>query len=497
MTKSRNRATALPQADGTDALALAQSLARGVFREISGGDVALARTPYDDFADYKRRLVPSYPVNAPHLQLLDKVLMDVEAHIRLRRRGRRHLLISMPPRHYKTLTASLLFSTWMIGRNPSKRVMLVGYSHDFAMQALGSPTLKIVETEAYQDIFHHKLRASAQSLWDFEGHNGYVTCMGRDGATSGKGADLLILDDPIKNYDEAQSERLRNTIYDGFLANLYTRLEPNGSAAIVIMTRWHHDDLYGRLKAFGYWDEIRMPAIATGDTDALGRAEGELLFPERFDSAEMERIRTTIGPYLWNAMYQQSPTAQEGEVFKPDWFKVVFFTPNDIVRQVRFWDLAMSNTERSDYTAGVRLGVTKDGKFVVTDIFRKRIAIADLHREIAVVMRADGSEVYQGYEAAGHMASIMKDMNRDSQLSQIVIRGYKSDRDKRAAAAPVASRAMIGNFYVLQRAWLPEFLDELVNFPRGKHDDQVDALSGAYKMLNETITIEAKSIRYV
>ena len=302
---------------------------------------------------------------------------------------------------------------------------------------------------------------------------------GVGGPLTGKGANLLIVDDPVKNAEEAASETRRQKAWEWWTSTAYTRLEPDG-VAILIMTRWHQDDLAGRLLAEAeqggeQWRVVNLPAI---DID------GSPLWPERFPLARLEEIRRTLGSYYWSALYQQRPTPPEGGRFRREWFPIIHALPTSRGKAVRYWDKA--GTEgRGDYTAGC-LMLKIDHLFYVADVVRGRWS--DLEREKMIEQCAERDRrqfgsvsiwVEQEPGSSG-MDSAKATIRR---LAGHSIRADRVTGPKEVRAAPFAAQCEAGNVRLLAGPWNAAYLDELCMFPHGTHDDQVDASSGAFNKL--------------
>jgi len=260
----------------------------------------------------KKTYVPSW-----HHEVIAKKLEAVE-------RGEiKRLMLFLPPRHGKSQLATINFPAWYLGRNPSKEVITASYSGELA-QDFGGKTRDLVNSEQYQHIFGIKLRPDEQSRskWSTE-QAGTYTAVGVGGAITGRGANILIIDDPIKNREEADSEVYRDKVWNWYTSTAYTRLEKNG-AVILIVTRWHFDDLAGRLleqmKNGGEkWEIIRFPGIAEEDEEF--RKIGEPLWPDKYDFEALNNIKQTIGLMEFSALYQQTPLVSELQEFKPNYFR--------------------------------------------------------------------------------------------------------------------------------------------------------------------------------
>lgn len=255
---------------------------------------------------------------APHLTLLNQKLVDVAA-------GRvKRLVITMPPRNGKSLLTSENFPAWYLGTFPDRRIILASYGADFASE-WGRKARAILE-EYGPSLFGVKVSkdSSAANRWDIEGSRGGMQTAGVGGPITGKGADLLIIDDPVKNSEEANSFVYRQKTWEWYQSTAYTRLEPAG-AVVLIQTRWHSDDLAGRVLAengrtLEPWEVVNFPAIAETH-DEIGRKPGDPLWPERYSLEDLRRIQGDVGVNVWASLYQQTPLDETGGRIKKDWLR--------------------------------------------------------------------------------------------------------------------------------------------------------------------------------
>lgn len=445
--------------------------------------------PVNSLTTFKQQLYSRYQ-HAAHLAALDEKLQAVSRYVETGgAEGIGRLIIEMPPRHGKTVTTSRLYPVWHLGRNPHHHIILASYG-----QSLADKNSRIarnyVKSAKYQAVFPKTVLArDSQSVreWTIEGTNGEggVDAVGIGGPATGKGAHLLIVDDPIKNRAEAESQTYRDKIYDSFTDDLYTRLEPGG-AVIIMATRWHEDDLTGRvLKHFGEkWDVLSLPALAL-EGDVLGRAVGDPLWPERFPLAVLVDIQATLGDYSWSALYQQSPKPAEGNIFKRVWYTPCVRVMPPVVKSVRYWDLAMSEKTSADYTVGLRMDLGRDGEFYISDVARAQVELHNLAKFIKDVILSDGVNVKQGFENKGYMTRAIKQLAKDPELAQYIIKGYPAEQDKLTRALPFAGHSSLGVVHLIEQPNADVFIEELTMFPNGTHDDQVDAAAGAWAMINE------------
>lgn len=442
-----------------------------------------------------------------HVAYLDNILVQLVAGD-LRRLGYVGVIIEEPPRHGKSELTSHYNPAWYLGTFPDKRVMLASYQDTFASSwgAKARDTLDLLGP----DIFGCRVnpRRSAADWWDIAGHKGGMVTAGVGGQFTGRGADLLIADDLIKNYADAQSETLRNRTWDWWRSTARTRLEPGG-VICVIGTRWHEDDIIGRLLAamgaspegenHELYDEhadkylrIRLPMLAEGPDDIpedevyvpdpLGREPGEALWPERYDEVEARNLRATAREIIWAAMYQQRPAPVEGAMFQRDWFEVVP-PPTCKMKVVRRWDLAGTEegeADDPDWTAGVKVGLGDDGVFYVLDVQRFRETPGGNEKKVLQTAQKDSKRVKIRMEQEPGQSGKHQIMHyRRRVLRGFLFRGVRSTGDKVLRAETAAAFAESGDIKVVRGPWNKEFLRELTRFPNGAHDDQVDAFAGA------------------
>lgn len=440
-----------------------------------------------DLTTYKQIVKPDYD-RAPHLDMLDSYLMAVSMYVESGgEKGIGFLIIEMPPRHGKTLTTSQLFPTWHLGRNPHHHIMLVSYGATLAYDN-SRASRNLMRDDYYQAIFPGVMLSEdrqAVDTWKLQVYEGGVNALGITGGATGKGAHILVIDDAIKSRAEAESEVYRNRTWSAFTSDLFTRLAPGG-AVVLMATRWHMDDLTGR--ALELADELnrdivrlRLPALAE-ENDRLGREPGQALWQERYPDTRLHELRSTLGEYEFASLYQQKPMPSKAGLFDTSNIQIVDSIPPDITGTVRFYDLAVTAKKTSDYTAGVKLALLPDERLIVLDVYRVQKRATDVNEDIIQNAQIDGRDVKIRLEA--EKAGIIQ---LDFLLQRPELRGYVIDKeppvgDKYTRATPFATRVNAGQVSLLRGAWNRAFIDELAVFPMGAHDDQVDAVSGAYYM---------------
>lgn len=429
------------------------------------------QTLQNDLIGFASYLHPGFVV-APHLRLLAGRLQDAEAGRSLR------IITNMPPRHGKTLLGSKIFAAWCLGRNPDRPIIVSSYSASMAY-AISRAVRSYVRSDRFQSVFPGvELAEDSQAIdaWHLKGHEGGLRAVGVGGSITGHGAGVLIVDDPLRGRAEAESEVMRNKVHDWYGADAYTRLEPNG-AVVVTHTRWHEDDLTGRLLAAqdtdpdaDTWDVLRLPAI-----DENGNA----LWPERYSLKRLQQIRANIGGYDWEALYQGRPTAPEGALIKAAWLQVVDQAPPGLT-WVRGWDLAVSTKTSADYTVGARCAIDGEGNLYITDVTRGRWEWPDTRKEMARLAANEQGDTY-AVESQGFQLSAIQELQRDPAFYGIAIREVRAERDKVSRALPWISRAESGRVFLVRGPWVQDFVRECISFPFAAHDDQVDAVSIAYE----------------
>jgi predicted phage terminase large subunit-like protein len=411
---------------------------------------------------------------APHLDLLAERLLDV-AQGRLTR-----LLIQMPPRHGKSEFASAHFPAWYLGTFPERRVILASYEHGFAASWGAKARDRFAEWgPALWRLWVRKDRQAADD-WQVGGHGGGMICAGVGGPITGRGADLLIIDDPVKSAEEADSHTYRERAWNWYRATAYTRLEPRG-ALILIMTRWHEDDLAGRVLAEAEktgepWQVVALPALAEAG-DVLGRAEGEPLWPARYPAPALAAIRESIGPYWWEALYQQRPAPPGGALFQRGWWR--FYSQGDLPARfdqvLQSWDMAFKQTSDSDYVVGQVWG-SVGARILLLDQVRERM---DFARTVAAV------EALSGRWPQATLKLVEDSANGPAVISALQhrVRGLypvKPQGGKLSRAQAILPLVAAGNVWLpdpQEQPWVEGFLAETRSFPVGAHDDQVDAMS--------------------
>lgn len=382
----------------------------------------------------------------------------------------------MPPRHGKSELCCKYLPAWYLGTFPDNRVIVAGYGDTFASE-WGQKSRDVMQ-EHGETVFGLRVRqdSKANDNWRIDGAEGGMKTTGVGGPLTGRGADLLIIDDPVKNAKEAASEVYRNAIWDWWQSTAYTRLEPK-AAVIVIQTRWHEDDLLGRIlkhseETGDRWRVLKLPAVGN---------DGSALWPERYDREALDKIRRNSSEYWWSALYQQDPTPREGMFFKTDNLLVQNGIPSGL-RCVRAWDTAASDA-KGDYTAGVLIGVDEVGRFYVLDVQRGQWGTDERNRVVRQTAEIDGPMV--GVRGAQDPGSAGKDaaLAFVRLLSGFSVRTEAVSGQKTVRADPFSAQVNSGNVTLIRGDWNRAYIEELRTFPLGMNDDQVDASADAFTEL--------------
>ena len=418
---------------------------------------------------------------APHLEVLNRKLMDLAA-------GRiTRLAVFMPPRHGKSQLCSRYFPAWFLGTFPDQRVIQAGYGSAFA-STWGRHARNTINAANSMGIFNSSVDPSKSSAneWDILDREGGMYAVGVGGGITGRGADLLTLDDVVKSREEAESPTYREKTLDWYTDDAYTRLHPGGRI-LLVATRWHHQDLPGTIierdKGRDKWEVLCFPAIAE-EADILGREPGEALWPERYPLAALDDISAELGSYGFAALYQQRPAPREGGMFKREWFKIKDAVPAG-GRIIRFWDLA-GTAGGGDWTAGVKLVAYPNGTFAVLDVRRDRLSPSGVRNLLLSTAQLDGYDCMVGmFQDPGQAGKDqMQEYSRILSGYPLFVMSTSGNPDLRAES--FAAQCEAGNVILSRGPWNEAFIEELCAFTSkstGGVDDQVDGISGGFAQL--------------
>jgi predicted phage terminase large subunit-like protein len=429
---------------------------------------------HEDLACYAISQYPSFEL-ARHHELIVSKLEGVE-------RGKiSRLMIFLPPRHGKSLITSSLFPAWYLGRHPDHHVIFATYGQELS-DDFGRRVRNSIVDQVHQAVFPNcRLSEDSSAAHRFNTtQGGAYYAVGRGGPITGRGAHLLLIDDPIKDREEANSETVRNSLHEWFASVAYTRLTPKG-AVIVIQTRWHEDDLAGwllREHASENWDVLSLPAIA--EHDESFRKEGEALWPGRFPLEDLNRKRQLVGGAAWASLYQQRPAAADGAIFKRGWWRFCRELP-EFSQVVQSWDTAFKKGSESSFSVCTTWGLAENGYFLLS-VWRGRVEFPELRRTlIALAEQWKPSAILVEDRASGQ--SLLQELKSATSLPVLAV---KVDSDKLSRAQAVTPLVEAGKVFVPESApWLEDYIDELAAFPMGNYDDAVDSTTQALNYFRE------------
>lgn len=399
------------------------------------------------------------------------------------------LIVTFPPRHGKSELTSRRFPAFLVGRDPYRHVMFATYNQPFA-EDYGRAVRGIMQSPAYKAVFPGttlaKGSAAADRLVTEEG--GMMAFVGRGGSSTGRGADFLIIDDPLKDREEANSQTTRDSLWDWYNDTMSSRLMSDTGAIVIIMTRWHEDDLVGRLTdptnphfnadEADTWKIINIPAIA-GDDDVLGREPGAALWPERFGLEYLESFRRR-NPVGFSALYQQQPTPEDGDFFKSE--MLVGYRQTDLPKNLRVYaasDHAVGIKQSNDYTCLLIVGVDENSNIYLLDCWWKREKTDKVVEAMIDLMRRWKPLVW--WAESGHISkSIGPFLFRRMREEKVycAIREQVPSADKQTRAQSINGRASMGMVrFPTHLSWCERARQECLKFPQARHDDFVDTLA--------------------
>lgn len=432
-------------------------------------------------------------VQTPALNLIDQALVDVAE-----RRCKR-LMLAMPPQEGKSQRTSRRFPLWMLVRNPDLRIAIVSNSHGLARRWGRAIRDDIASHGSKLDLTVNPASSAADD-WEILGHGGSVFCVGIAGSLTGRPVDLLIIDDPYKNSEQADSEAWKETVQDFWTEVAIPRLGPD-SAVVIIQTRWRNDDLSGWLqeREDGVdWRVLNIPAQADhdpnkGETDPLGREPGEFMVSARGRSRDdWEQRKREAGSRSWNALFQGRPSPAEGNIFQREWWQF-YGSPQWTEREdgsrwahgfdevITSWDMTFKDTDGADFVCGQVWGRRNMSAYLLDQVHRRMTFVETLQAVRSMAARWPQSTAKLVEDKANGTAVI--NFLRRTIAGLIPV---EPDGSKTARAAAVSPLVEAGNVFLPAPGiapWVDELIEEAAGFPNSAHDDRVDAMSQALNRL--------------
>lgn len=440
--------------------------------------------------------MPEYSIGWVHREIcarLMKFYVDV-----MHKRSPR-LILTMPPRHGKSQIVSRHFPAWCFGLNPNINIIAASYATDLSRR-MSRDVQKIMDSYLYSRVFpdtflakspfanSRKKKIRNADIFEVIRGNGGYRAAGIGTGITGMGCEILDIDDPLKDRKSAESPNVRDNIYDWYTSTAYTRLAPGGGV-LLTLTRWHEDDLAGRLlekmasNDGDTWEIINYPAIA--EEDEPHRKKGEPLHPARYDLEALAKIRRAVGSYEWEALYQQHPSCKKGGIFKKDWFKVYYTIPRVFDFMIQSWDFTFDDTDSSDNVAGTVWGVIGSDIYLLDCDCRQMDFVTQvkaMRRMTNKWPEATGKVV----EAKANGPAIISSLGRE--IPGLIPFMPQGSKKARAFAASPTFEA--GNVWVPDKSiatWVEDYIKELTRFPTAPHDDRVDSTTQAIITINERI----------
>jgi predicted phage terminase large subunit-like protein len=405
------------------------------------------------------------------------------------------LIINLPPRSLKSICASVAFPAWVLGRKPSTKIICASYASDLAIK-LATDCRQVMLSPWYQEVFPKTRLSARTAVHDFTTTaRGGRMAVSTGGGITGRGGDILIIDDPLKP-DEASSDVTRKNVNEWFDGTAYTRLDSKRHGAIVIiLQRLHLEDLAGYVQEKGEWEVINLPAIAEEDTEIefetifgqqkIIRLAGTALHPEREPLETLESIRANMGEFRFSGQYQQSPVPTGGAIIKTDWIKTYELSelPPSFEMIVESWDTASKDHNFADFSVCVTLGL-KNKVIYVLDVRRARMDFPTLRRAAIELARQYKPNTILVEDASSGI-QLVQELKEQGIYS---VKPFKPQGDKQTRLFAQQSLFESGVVRVPKEAhWVTGFVHELTSFPFHKFNDQVDAISQGLAYLRERL----------
>lgn len=452
-----------------------------------GQELLRRKQATDNLIPFCQYTLPEYQ-SPPHILALSNALERID-------RGElKRLIVLMPPRHGKSELVSLRFPCWYLARHPEDYIVQAGYAESIALTHSRQARDIFISSEMqrlFPGIHHRPERAGQETIvperqaaheWGTKQGGSYYA-VGIGGGLTGRGFDVGIIDDPVKDAEEAESQTYRDRVWDWYITVFITRAEPD-AAQIIVMTRWHEDDLVGRIlklaakdKKADQWEVLHFPAIK----------DGQALWPERYPLGVLERIRAGQadnpdepgqGSRAFESLYQGNPTIAEGQIIKREWWRFYRQAPY-FERTIHSWDTAFKDKTQNDYSVCTVWGEATNGYYLL-DVWRGKVEFPELQRVCASLYERDKPNLVLVEDKASGQ-SLIQEMQRNTRIPVLPV---KVDSNKVARANSVTPLVEAGKVLLPENApWLFDYIEELSAFPNAEHDDQVDSTTQALSFM--------------
>lgn len=466
----------------------------------------------DDLLAFTKYTKPDFYINWHHTLLCKKLSQFARGEIP-------RLMVFMPPRSGKSELVSRRLPAYLFGRNPNETIIAASYSDTLASM-MNRDVQRIIDTPSYHQVFpevtlnESNVRSNTRGSWlrnndifEIVGKRGRYRSAGVGSGITGLGGSTIIIDDPIKDQKEADSQTFRQNVWEWYTSTLYTRLENRNTQKgkiLITLTRWHQDDLAGRLLELAkanpkadQWELISFPAVREDlDNPDDPRELGEALWPQAHDLNELEKIKSA-STRVWNALYQQRPAPDKGAIFERSWWK--FYggpgqprLPDDLSKSIQSWDLTFTEGKNTDFVVGAVWGIKGVNKYLL-DRYRARTGFNGQIDAITVLSQKWPQAVGKYIEKAANGFAVHETLK--NKISGIILVPPKGSKIVRAEA--VTPQIQAGNVWIPDPSiapWVNEFIEEHAEFPYGKNDDQVDTTSQALTVLGASLGVEAMPI---
>lgn len=447
----------------------------------------LSRANLIDFTKYT---FPKYQVNWHHLVIADYLQKLYEGDIK-------RLMIFTPPRHGKSELVSRRFPAWVFGKNPNEQIISASYSDDLSSR-MNRDVQRIIDSEEYRELFpqtqlsgkgvqaaNNQNYLRNTDVFEIVNHKGLYRSAGIRTGITGMGFSLGLIDDPIKDRAEADSVKVRQSVWDWFGSVFMTRAEKDARVCIT-QTRWHKSDLAGKILEMiseggnlEEWTILNLPAVIENDDlssmDPMDpRKIGEALWPEKYNLQRLAEIKQTIGSRDWAALYQQRPVIEGGNIVQRSWWKF-FETPPVFDQVIQSWDLTFKKTDGSDFVVGQIWGRKGAEKFLLDQI-RAQMTFTETVRAVQSLSKKWPMAHRKVIEDKANGPAVIDALKKE--ISGVIPVNPKESKESRAHS--VSPQIEAGNVYLPKNApWVHDFIEEWSAFPNGNHDDQVDACTQA------------------